>query len=99
MVDFGKGALVPFSELLEELFELVAEDAAYFGCTAEIAHARTIVQRGTSADRQLKRYDAVKAKGGSERDALVAVVDEIVEETATVPGATRPPAWQETENA
>ncbi len=55
MVDFGKGALVPFSELLEELFELVAEDAAYFGCTAEIAHARTIVQRGTSADRQLKR--------------------------------------------
>lgn len=99
MVDFGKGALVPFSHLLEELFELVAEDAAYFGCTAEVTHARTILRRGTSADRQLKRYEEVKAKGGSEREALVAVVDEIVEETATLPGATRPAAPQETEDA
>ena len=46
MVDLGKGALVPFSDLLEELFELVAEDAAYFNCAPEIAHARTILQRG-----------------------------------------------------
>jgi len=87
MVDFGKGAIVPFSHLIEELFDLVEEDAAYFGCTAEVAHARTILRRGTSADRQLKRYERVKAKGGSERDALVAVVDEIVEETAAMPGA------------
>ena len=29
----------------------------------------------------------MKAKGGSEMDALVAVVDEIVEETAAMPGA------------
>ena len=87
MVDFGKGAIVPFSHLLEELFELVAEDAAYFGCVAEIVHARTILQRGTSADRQLARYGAVKALGGSEHAALVAVVDEIIEETLTLPGA------------
>ena len=87
MVDFGKGAIVPFSHLIEELFDLVGEDAAYFGCTSEVAHARTILQRGTSADRQLKRYERVKAKGGSEMDALVAVVDEIVEETAAMPGA------------
>lgn len=87
MVDFGRGAMVPFSHLLEELFDLVAEDAAYFACTAEVAHARTIAQRGTSADRQLKRHAKVKADGGSDRDALIAVVDEIVEETATVPGA------------
>jgi carboxylate-amine ligase len=85
MVDFGKGAIVPFDVLLEELFELVAEDAAYFGCSAEVAHARTILQRGTSADRQLARYEAVKALGGSEHAALVAVVDEIVEETMTFP--------------
>ena len=87
MVDFGRGAMVPFSHLIEELFELVAEDAAYFGCTAEVAHARTILQRGTSADRQLKRYAKVKAEGGSEHEALVAVVDELVVETAALPGA------------
>jgi len=85
MVDFGRGEIVSFAELIEELFELVAEDAAYFGCTAEVAHARTIIQRGTSADRQLARYDAVKALGGTEQAALIAVVDEIVEETLTLP--------------
>ncbi len=95
MVDFGKGAIVPFANLLEELFELVAEDAAYFGCAAEMAHARTILQRGTSADRQLARYGAVKALGGSEHAALVAVVDEIVDETLTLPEAKRKAARAE----
>jgi len=92
MVDFGKGAIVPFDTLLEELFELVADDAAYFGCTAEVAHARTILQRGTSADRQLARYEAVKALGGTEEAALIAVVDEIIEETQTLPETKRPAA-------
>jgi len=90
MVDFGKGAIVPFAHLLEELFELVAEDAAYFGCTAEVAHARTILQRGTSADRQLARYEAVKALGGTDEAALIAVVDEIIEETQTLPETKKP---------
>jgi glutamate---cysteine ligase / carboxylate-amine ligase len=95
MVDFGKGAIVPFSHLLEELFELVGEDAAYFGCAAEMAQARTILQRGTSADRQLARYGAVKALGGSEHAALVAVVDEIVDETLTVPESKKKAARTE----
>jgi carboxylate-amine ligase len=85
LVDFGKGAVVPFPNLLEELFDLVAEDAAYFGCVAEVAHARAIVERGTSADRQLARFDAVMGLGGTEEAALIAVVDGIVEETAMVP--------------
>jgi carboxylate-amine ligase len=87
LVDFGKGAVVPFPVLLEELFDLIGEDAAFFGCAAEVAHARTIVERGTSADRQLARFEAVKALGGTEQAALVAVVDGIIEETMTVPGA------------
>jgi len=87
MVDFGKGSIVPFPTLLEELFDLIAEDAAYFGCVAEIAHARKIVQRGTSADRQLARFHAVKDMGGSDEAAFVAVVDGIVAETRMPPGA------------
>ena len=87
MVDFGKGSIVPFPTLLEELFDLVAEDAAYFGCVAEIAHARKIVQRGTSADRQLARFHEVKDMGGSDETAFVAVVDGIVAETRMPPGA------------
>jgi carboxylate-amine ligase len=85
LVDFGKGALVPFPVLLEELFDLVAEDAAYFGCVAEVKHAREILARGTSADRQLARFEAVKELGGSEQAALVAVVDGILDDTMIVP--------------
>ena len=88
LVDFGKGAVVPFPVLLEELFDLIAEDAAYFGCVAEVAHARTIVQRGTSADRQLACYAGVQKLGGSDQAALIAVVDGIIEETMMVPGAS-----------
>ena len=47
---------MPFPDLLDELIELLAEDAA-FGCVAEMGHARNIVERGTSADRQLARYE------------------------------------------
>ena len=85
LVDFGKGALVPFPVLLEELFDLVAEDAAYFGCVAEVKHAREILARGTSADRQIARFEAVKELGGSEQAALVAVVDGILDDTMIVP--------------
>jgi carboxylate-amine ligase len=85
MVDFGKGALVPFPELMEELIDLVAEDAEHFGCVAEIARVREIIKQGTSADRQLARFAAVKELGGSEQAALVAVVDGIIDDTMLMP--------------
>ena len=86
MVDFGKGAVVPFPKLMEELLELIAEDADHFGCTAEVARAREIVKEGTSADRQLARFEAVKALGGTEQAGLVAVVDGIIDDTMLMPG-------------
>jgi carboxylate-amine ligase len=85
MVDFGKSAIVPFAELMEELLELLAEDADCFGCTAEVARARDIVKDGTSADRQLARFEAVKELGGTEQAALLAVTDDIIEETVRLP--------------
>jgi len=85
MVDFGKGVVVPFPELMEELLELVAEDAEHFDSVAEVARVRDIVKKGTSADRQLARFEAVKALGGTEQAALVAVVDGIIEDTMIIP--------------
>ena len=52
LVDFGKGRIVPYADLLEEMIQLVAEDAEAFGCQAEVAEARAILTRGTSAHRQ-----------------------------------------------
>jgi carboxylate-amine ligase len=52
------------------------------GCTADIAHARAILKRGTSAHRQIKVFDEARARGASEREALKAVVDWLIRETA-----------------
>ena len=82
MVDFGKGESVPFGELMEELIELVREDAERLDCVAEIDHARDIVARGTSAQRQLALFQEAQKQGADERQALEQVVDMLIEETA-----------------
>lgn len=81
LIDFGRGSIVPYPQLLEEILQLLHEDAEYFGCHAELNHASTILARGTSAHRQLATYhDALKA-GANQHEALVAVVDLLVKET------------------
>ena len=81
LLDLGKGQLVPYADLLEELIALVAEDAAALGCEAEIAHARTIAQRGTSADGQVQAYEAAIIAGNSPTAALTSIVDWLIAET------------------
>jgi glutamate---cysteine ligase / carboxylate-amine ligase len=81
LVDFGRGEIVPYAELLEEILVLIAEDASHFGCEAEVVHARRILARGTSAHRQIVVFEAALAAGASRADALAAVVDWLIEET------------------
>jgi len=81
LIDFGIGQVVPYAELLEELVQLVEPDAEHFGCVAEVEHARVILARGTSADRQLRVFDEAVNDGASQEEALRAVVDDLVEET------------------
>lgn len=83
LLDLSVGSLVPFPELIEELCELIAEDAMALNCEREIANLRVITAEGTSADRQLHLWKSALSKGINERDALVAVVDQLIEETAT----------------
>ena len=44
------------SELLARIIDDIAEDAAALNCTAEVEHCRTIVERGSSAEFQLRAY-------------------------------------------
>lgn len=81
LVDFGKGEPVPYPELLEEIVEIVDEDAQALGCVAEVEHARDIVARGTSAQRQLAVYRSALEAGADTAAALRAVVDWLIEET------------------
>ncbi len=85
LVDFGRGEIVPYAGLLEELLDLIAEDAAHFGCTGEVAHARTILARGTGAHRQRAVRRAALDAGDDEAGALRTVVDRLIEETLTPP--------------
>jgi carboxylate-amine ligase len=83
LVDFGKGEIVPYGVLLEEIIELVREDAEYFGCLAEVEHARTVFAHGTSAHRQLATYQLALEDGAEPEEALKAVVDLLIEETVS----------------
>jgi len=81
MIDFGRSEIVGFSDLMDELLGLIAEDADELDMRAEVEHAHTILSRGTSADRQLAVYRAAKESGLDDRDAQNAVVDRLIEET------------------
>ncbi|MCH7830091.1 MAG: carboxylate-amine ligase [Proteobacteria bacterium] len=82
LIDFAKGRVVAFNELLEDILSLVAEDAEALGCEKELAGVRTILDRGTSAHRQLRDYAAAQASGASVEDSLKAVVDTLIADTA-----------------
>ena len=83
MVDFGRQKVVGFTELLDELLYLVRDDAAFFDVEREVGNARAILERGTSAHRQLRVYHDALADGRSRREALDAVVDHLIAETVS----------------
>ena len=85
LIDFGKGELVPVPDLVEEMIELVRPDAEALDCVTEVEHARTICQRGTSADRQLAVYRAALEAGATDAEALHDVVQALIADTLAPP--------------
>ncbi len=81
LFDFGKGALVPYRELLDEILELIREDIDALDCRAYVERARAIAAGGTSADRQLRVHTNALASGLSNDAAMHAVVDHLIAET------------------
>jgi carboxylate-amine ligase len=82
LIDFGAETEVPMRFLAQELLDVVDDVVDDLGSRSEINHVKTILDRGTSADQQLKVYRRALAGGASDQDALFAVVDHLVEETA-----------------
>lgn len=81
LADLGAGCLKPMATLVEELIELVREDALELGCLAEVERAREIARRGTSADHQLALYHDALREGASPEEACRMVVDWLIEAT------------------
>lgn len=83
LIDFGRGEVVKFDELVDELLDLIQPDAEALDCTSEVERARQIVANGTSADRQRKIHQKALADGKSESEAMCDVVDSLISETAS----------------
>ena len=81
LFDFGRGELVTYADLLEEILTLVHEDAVALGCLNDVLGARRILAEGTSADRQLARFASAIAAGATRQEALEVVVDHLIAET------------------
>ncbi|MEO1694441.1 MAG: glutamate-cysteine ligase family protein, partial [Pseudomonadota bacterium] len=81
LFDFGQSALVPYAQLLDELLDLIAEDADALSCTDAVQHTRTIVARGTSADMQRKMFAEKTDAGAAPEDALQAIARELRAQT------------------
>ncbi|MCP4407889.1 MAG: carboxylate-amine ligase [Gammaproteobacteria bacterium] len=81
LIDFGRGRIIPYPDLLEEIIAMVGEDAEYLGCVNELEHARKILTQGTSAHHQLRVYYQALDQGASQQEALIAVVDMLMEDT------------------
>jgi carboxylate-amine ligase len=81
LADYGALAQKPFAVLLDELIELVRAEAERLGCLDEVLGTRHIVERGTSADRQLEVHEDARSRGASDREATRAVVEWLIGET------------------
>jgi len=73
LIDFGIEQEAPLRFLMEELLDIVDDVVDELGSRQEIEYIRTILKEGTSADRQLRKYQ--------ETGNLQAVVDMLAEET------------------
>ncbi|MFX0540561.1 carboxylate-amine ligase [Roseovarius sp. S4756] len=80
LIDFGLGQIVPMSVLMDEMLELIEEDAAHFNSASEVAHARSMASQGTSADRQRRTFEAAATAGKDREAALREVVAHLIEE-------------------
>src|SRR6266571_4731227 len=74
LIDFGKQKEVPVRDLILELLDFVDDVLDDLGSRKEVEHIHTILERGTSADEQLRVY--------KETNDLKAVVDRLIELTA-----------------
>ncbi len=81
LLDFGRGEIVPFKDLMDEAVDLIHKDALHFDCVDEINHLYTIVENGTSAHRQLETFSKALKSGLNQEGALHLVVDQLIDET------------------
>jgi carboxylate-amine ligase len=81
LIDFGIEQEVPMRFLARELVEFLDDVLDELGTRKDVEYIYTIADEGTSADRQLTTYRRAIGRGAEPKEALQAVVDQLIEET------------------
>jgi carboxylate-amine ligase len=74
-----RSGAVSVGDFLEQTLDLLQDDARGLSCEHELAHCRTIVLRGTSADEQIRIFESVVSRDGDGDAALDAVLAWVAE--------------------
>ena len=82
MADAHQRRMRPFAELAAELMAGVTAHATRLGAADELRHLDTMLARGTSAERQRRVHAQARSEGADEAEAMRAVVDWLLRETA-----------------
>ena len=82
-VDPNRGKISAARELIDELLDLIQDDAENLASKDEVDHVRNILARGTSADRQRALNEDLLSRGLPSADALKRVVECLMVETVT----------------
>lgn len=85
LIDFGKEEQVPFPNLIDELVDLLDDVVDELGSRQAVEYARVIARNGSSADRQIRVFEGALASGSTQQEALIAVVDHLIQETRIAP--------------
>lgn len=80
LIDFGKGAILPFHQIAEDWLGLISEDADALDSQPAVARLREMVARGNSAERQRALFSSALDAGASRDEAFRAVVMHLIEE-------------------
>ncbi len=81
LIDFGIEEAVPVRQLWAEILDLIDDVVDGLGTRKDVEFVNTILQNGTSADRQLATYRRAISDGASHEQALLKVTDQLVAET------------------
>lgn len=85
LIDEQRAVAVPVREVLSRTLEIVAEEAARLDCADMMQHLVAMIDRGTSAQIQLRIYNERRAEGATQEEALRAVLHWLMDTTARVP--------------
>lgn len=81
MIDFGIAESVKYQVLIEELFNIIKQDIEFYEAHEQMEQIKTILKRGTSANKQKSIFYKTILNGKSQKDAFDNVVNWLKKET------------------